>query len=69
MKVKELTRLMNDHGTNPVVYIVKYDTGFLRHVYTGRPDKINDEVANLKVNSFTVEGEGSLIIYTQSYGK
>lgn len=63
MKLQALTRLMNDHGTNPRIRILKKaDLGYLL-IYEGHPDAADDEMKQLKINSFTVLGKGLLEIY------
>lgn len=66
MKVSALTKLMNDQGTKPLIKVMKHseeDCLFL--VYKGRPSEIDEETARMKVNSFTILGEGYMVIHAQ----
>ena len=66
MKVSALTKLMNDQGTRPRIKVMKHsdeDCSFL--VYEGRPSEMDEETARMKVNSFTVLGEGYMVIHAQ----
>ena len=65
MKIKALTRLMNDHGTRPRINVLDQRVGCSVLIYEGNPNNISDEIAELKVNSFTVLGKGFIEIYTQ----
>ena len=69
MKIKEMVRLMSDHGTNPRVKIVQHTldgmSDYALLAYEGRPDGMNDEIAKLKINSFTVLGTGLIEIHAQ----
>lgn len=63
MKLHALTNLMNDHGTKPRVKVYKStDMGALL-IYEGHPDAADDEIKQLKANSFTVLGKGLLEIH------
>lgn len=66
MKVSALTKLMNDQGTKPRIKVMKHseeNCSFL--VYEGRPSEIDEGTATMKVNSFTVLGEGYMVIHAQ----
>ncbi len=65
MKVKALASLMNDHGTNPRVMVFKSAGDARILVYEGKPQNIDEESGNLKVNSFTVCGVGFIEINAQ----
>lgn len=69
MKVKALTRLMNDYGTRPRINILDHREGCSILIYEGDPNKIDNETAELKVNSFTVLGKGFIEIHTQKQKK
>lgn len=69
MKIKSLARLMNDHGTRPRVKILDHRDGYSVLVYEGNPSNIDNEMAELKVNSFTVLGKGFIEIHTQKQEK
>ena len=68
MKVKDLTKRMNDYGTRPHIRVLQYETDCNLLVFEGKPDHISSEIASLTVNSFTVLGEGFLEIYTEMKG-
>ena len=65
MKVRAITRMMNDYGTKPRVKIVKHTSDCAILVYEGKPDNMDAETAGLKVNSFTVLGTGFIEIHAQ----
>ena len=66
MKVKDLTKKMFDGGTKPRVKVMKYiGTGMNMLVYEGKPQDIDKQTADLKVNSFQVLGEGFIKIYAE----
>ena len=66
MKVKALTRLMNDYGTKPRINILDHRDGYSVLIYEGNPNNIDNEMADLKVNSFTVLGKGFIEIHTNT---
>ena len=57
--------MMNDFGTKPRVKVVKHSEDYALLAYEGKPDNIDDEVAELKVNSFTVLAKGYIEIHAQ----
>lgn len=59
MKVKDLIRLMNDHGTNPRIKLLKCSDP----IYEGNPDYADNTMKQLTINSFTVIGRGQIDIY------
>lgn len=63
MKVKQLAKLINDHGTKPRIKVIKHYAGLTFLAYEGKPDNIDKEVSELKVNSFTVLGSGFIEIH------
>lgn len=63
MKVKQLTKLINDHGTHPRITIMLNDGDANLLRYEGKPENIDDSVAELKVRSFTILGAGCLKIF------
>lgn len=63
MKLHALTRLMNNHGTNPRIKIFKSTDMGAVLIYEGHPDAADDEIKQLKIKSFTVLGRGLLEIY------
>lgn len=68
MKVRELTRLMGDMGTKPRVKVIKHmvNCGFCGMlVYEGHPDGVGVEIGKLKINSFTAQGKGLLVIHAE----
>ena len=65
MKISALTKIMNDYGTKPKIRVLKHCNSNTVIVYEGRPDNISIEIANMKVNSFTVLGVGYIEIHTQ----
>ena len=65
MKVSEFAKKMNDRGTNPRVKVLKYEGNYNLLVFEGSPDNMSDEVAKLKVNTFTVLGKGFIEVYAQ----
>lgn len=65
MKVGAITKLMNDYGTKPRVKIMKHTDDCAILTYEGKPENIDTEIANLKVNSFTVLGVGYIEIHAQ----
>ena len=65
MKIKAITKMMNDYGTNPRAKIIKHCEDCAILVYEGHPDNIDEEIGNLKLNSFTVLGKGYLEIHAQ----
>ncbi len=63
IKLQALTRLMNNYGTNPRIRVLKkVDFGYLL-IYEGHPDGADDEMKQLKIQSFTILGKGLLNIY------
>lgn len=65
MKVKALTNMMNDHGTNPRIKVLKHADDCLLLVFEGKPQNMDEEIKKLKVNSFTVLGTGFIEIHAQ----
>ena len=65
MKIAALTKLMNNYGTNPRIKVIRHASCYSELVYEGSPDNMIEDIANLKVNSFTVLGVGFLEIHTQ----
>lgn len=65
MKIKALANLMNDHGTNPRVRVIKHTVDGALLYYEGKPQSMDEETAELKVNSFTVLGKGVLEIHAR----
>ena len=65
MKVNELTKLMNDHGTRPRIKVLKHMNDCTLLVFEGKPQNMGEEIEKLKVNSFTVLGKGFLEIHAQ----
>ena len=66
MKVKDLTKKMLDGGTKPRVKVMKYiGDGMNMLVYEGKPQNIDKQTADLKVNSFVVLGEGFIKIHAE----
>ena len=63
MKVIDLTKHMNDHGTHPKIHVRKYENGDYKLCYHGKPDDISAQVADMTVNSFTVRGIGFIEIF------
>lgn len=65
MKIKDLTKLMNDHGTVPRIKVLKYNEAFrcMMQIYEGAPRRMDEAIAAMKVNSFTVLGKGFIEIY------
>ena len=64
MKVKELLRLMNDHGTKP--YVQVFDSGRRRMsilIYEGKPEDVDEETGKMKVNGFVSVGIGHFKVY------
>ncbi len=64
MKVKALTRLMNDYGTKPRIKVIKHIEDAAILVYEGSPMNIDEETQGQKVNSFTALGTGYIEIHT-----
>lgn len=64
MKIKELTGLMNDHGTNPRIRVLRHGNEYTSLDYEGKPNNISKEIAELKVFSFTVLGTGFIEIHS-----
>lgn len=64
MKISALAKLMNDYGTKPRIKVIKHLDGAGLVIYEGNPRNIEDEVAAMKVNSFTVLGAGYIEIHT-----
>lgn len=65
MKVSALTKMMNDYGTKPRIRVLKHTEDCTLLVYEGNPNNTDEEVAKLKVNSFTVLGKGYIEIHAQ----
>lgn len=65
MKVSVLTGLMNDHGTNPRIKVLRHMKDFTLLVYEGHPNNADQTVKDLKVSSFTVLGTGFLEIHAK----
>lgn len=65
MKVSELTRLMNDHGTKPKVRILKRVSMGWLVAYEGPPNSIDKDFMSIKVSSFTATGNGCIEIYVK----
>jgi len=65
MKVNALTGLMNDFGTRPRIKVLKHTNDCTLLVFEGKPQNMGEEIEKLKVNSFTVLGEGFIEIHTQ----
>lgn len=65
MKVGAFARLMNDHGTKPRIKVFKHNSDHSLLFYEGKPDNLDEEVAKLKVNSFTALGTGYIEIHAQ----
>lgn len=65
MKIRVFAKLMNDYGTNPRVKVVKHTDGAVILVYEGDPRNMDEEIQDMKVNSFTVLGTGFVKIYTK----
>lgn len=66
MKIKELTGLMNDHGTRPRIKVFKpCDRESVALCFEGRPDKAGKDISDMKINSFTVLGPGFIEIFAE----
>ena len=63
MKIKNLTKMINDHGTNPRVRVLKHECDCAIVVYEGKPNNVDSDIENLTVNSFTVLGKGFIEIH------
>ena len=64
MKIKELTRRMNNHGTEARIRVLKHTDDANILVYVGYPRNIDEAIGNMRVNSFTVIGRGFIEIHT-----
>ena len=64
MKVKAFAKMMNDHGTKPHIKVMYHNGDHTLLAYEGKPDNIDEEVADMKVNSFTVLGTGYMELHT-----
>lgn len=66
MKIKAFINKMNDSGTKPRVKVWRYDREIDCRIliYEGRAYEIPDEIADMKLNSFTVSGVGFVEFYT-----
>lgn len=64
MKIKALTDLMNDHGTNPRIRVMMHMQGATILFYEGSIKTMDEETQRLKVNTFTVLGKGFIEIHT-----
>ena len=66
MKIKDFCKRMNNHGTYPRIWVYKRDTiiGDCILIYEGNPYGVPAEIGKMPINSFTVMGVGSVIIYT-----
>ena len=65
MKVKDFSKLMADMGTKPRMKVIKHGDGFGQLIYEGRRDGFDQDVGNLKINSFIVLGKGLVEIHAQ----
>lgn len=65
MKVSAITSIINDHGTKPRIKVMKHMKDYSVLVYEGGPESIEEDVAGLKVNSFTILGRGFIEIHAQ----
>ena len=74
MRVKDLTKLINNQGTCPRISVLCYrhyldndpsNSAYNYLIYEGSPDNISKEVGQLKVNSFTIRGVGFLEIFAE----
>ena len=63
MKIKELIKPMNDHGTNPRIMVMKHRDGYSELIFEGRPHNVDASIANEKVNSYTIKGTGFMVIH------
>lgn len=63
MKIKDLTKLMNDHGTNPRIMVMKHHDGYSELIFEGSPRNVDASIANEKVNSYTIKGKGFMEIH------
>lgn len=65
MKIKELIKPMNDHGTNPRIMVLKHYDGYSELIYEGSPRKaeVDESIATLKVNTYTIKGKGFMEIH------
>lgn len=63
MKIKELIKPMNDHGTNPRIIVLKHYDGYSELIYEGSPRNADASIANEKVNSYTIKGKGFMEIH------
>lgn len=75
MKVKALTKLINDHGTKPHIEVLCKSRGeengladYLFLAYEGKPQNLTSDIENLSVSSVTILGEGFLRIYCTREG-
>lgn len=62
MKIKDITRHMNDHGTRPRIKVFEHKNDYARLIYEGSPYEVSEELEAKKVNSFTVWGPGYMEI-------
>ena len=65
MKVKALTRMINDYGTKPHIRVMKHTDSCSVLVFEGKPSNIDEATEKLKVNSFTILAKGFLEIHAQ----
>ena len=63
MKIKELIKPMNNHGTNPRIMVLKHYDGYSELIYEGSPRNVDTSIANEIVNSYTVKGKGFIEIH------
>ncbi|MBR0081574.1 MAG: hypothetical protein IJP98_02405 [Clostridia bacterium] len=63
MKIRDIERHMNDHGTNPRIRVLKHNDDFSELIYEGSPYNIAETIAGLIVESFTVRGVGFLEVH------
>ncbi len=63
MKIKDIERHMNDHGTKPRIRVLKHYDDYSEVIYEGSPYNVSEAIARMKVNSFTVRGVGFLEIH------
>ena len=62
MKIKDIAKHMNDHGTRPRIQVYESRYDYSRLIYEGSPYKVSEEIAAKKINSFTVRGAGFIEI-------
>ena len=65
MKVRDLVKLINDHGTKPRVRVILHCSDYSSPVYEGSVKNFSsdNEFGMHKVNSFTILGKGYLEIH------